>query len=116
MPAACRASVRPLLPECLLGSREHARGWSLSHGSHVPPESLPAEEGGAKWTSGPPPTRIVLLEGQGWGRAGVPGLEARAGLGSSCFPGMSLVPSGEDRSLLIAVRGCPTPPLWEGGC
>ena len=67
--------------------------------------------------SGPaPPRHIVLLEGQGWGRAVVSGLEARAGLASSCFPGMSLVPSGEDRSLLMAVRGCPTPPLWEGGC
>ena len=110
VPVVCRASVQPLLTECLLGSREHARGRSLSHGSHLPPESLHPEEGGAKWISAPHPF-IVLREGHGGGGGRCPWAGGRAGLGSCCFPGTSLMPSGEDHSLPMAVRGSDTTAL-----
>ena len=101
VPAACRASVRPLLPECLLGSREHARGWSLSHGSHVPPESLHAEEGGAKWTSAPPPHRAP----------GGPGVGSRSCLwaGGQSWTGLFLFPwhvPGAQWGGPLAAHGC----------
>ena len=95
VPVVCRASVQLLLTECLLGSREHARGRSLSHGSHLPPESLHPEEGGAKWISAPHPF-IVLLEGHGggggrcpWagGRAAMSGCQNRGGDRSTVRPG-----------------------------
>lgn len=57
----------------------------------------------------PPPHRAPGGPGGGGGRR--PWAGGRAGLGSSCVPGVSLMPSGEDHSLFMVVRGSNTTTL-----